>query len=396
MAHRRTNSGQHTTLCCTGALLMTWCLISHVRAQASSNDPNNEIAAVQAWLDGLQTQHDRLLDFAKTDDLFYAKWTRSETYIPSPERLGALRKDVADHPQHPDRFLLGRIEDRIRGPVGMTVECWIGAKMWRVAASPFGAADDFLDWGGLDDTAWYLDPGALSVSNFVPVSPEYGYAQSGLSFANELTYFFSCGLGDAIRVAPIRVTRVSDGAWIAEGSRIIEGRTNTVTARGHWNSVDRWGTVDEVNTRIVLADGTQTLLQVSSDSWLPPQPPLPAYARRVTTVETPPMYNWAYELTNLAPTTRDEIESRAGTPSLDRDDLVRGTPTFRTVGDYRGSGTYSTWDDAGTIESRQPLANISPTFAQRYRLRLVGWIASGCIVVFLVALRIRASVKTQS
>ncbi len=381
----------------TSTMLMSSCLVTSAIAQAATNIQDDEIAAVQAWLDGLQKQHDRLREFANTDEMFHAKWTKRDICVPTPVELETMRRAVANHPDHPDRTRLQDIESRLASHTGSLIECWVGATMWRIATPQGAIPSDYSDFGGNNEDAWWLDPTSLSVTTSIPPSPSYDYARLGLSFVTELTYFFSGRLCEATRLAPVRVTRVVDGKWTADGASSTNRSNYAVSATGQWSPDRNSGTVDDVLITVTHIDGTRGSAHYLSSGWTTNEH-VPTHATRVESIETigsSVQYHWIYELDLLETTTREVLRRMSSVPSLNGDDPLRGRLTFRSLDDYRGEGTYTTWDQNGTLESSQSLSAISPTFARRNKLRLLGWIMCISIAVSLIALRARARARAS-
>lgn len=307
-----------------------------------------------------------------------------ENYPPvDPAKLEAMRREVEGHPDHPKRWEIQQIEHEAAtsGKIGKN-SLWLwSTNNWRAnSTSPLGS---FFDVVVTPDVAWQLNPTQLQIYDPGATRPGQDPAAFRFTWANLICVLHFGGFnGDTpVSLAPVSVHKVGD-RWSmeAKGSNGLiikyllkwDATNNRAFVEEYFDSIPSDTTHDE-DRRVVLSD------------WKKIGPKGLWFASRATFTTTQGFTSRIMNLSQISECSNEQFAALTAVPTPAGTDPARGTPTFKSVYDYRPNVARAT-ELHGDTQRDFAIAPIQrPTSATTWRL--YGWAVLAIAVVCLVSIR---------
>ncbi len=343
-------------------------------------------AQVSAWL---QEQIDGQFGLEKYPNLYF----RLTVTMPpqwSAAELAAVQKEVEGKPDHPKRFELQAEILRVKNNGERTIyTVWRNdANNWRVNSdSPEQPDIRFNDVYAGPDLAWQMNPRQLTV-----IDPREGWPHEyelNTYLNAPLKYFLDLSAGGLARpkVAEARLKDVSlqGTSW----SCIVEQPNYALRVAGTWNEQLQRGFVSDTtvvkSTRQPDSVGRKRTFGTWNESSIPGL----WIASKVTESNSNGRVFSEAQVEEIRPQKGNELAGLKQLPDPAGSDPIRGQITFFNVRDYRpgvGKETYPRH-----VGAAPTVLEINPK--ETDRLRTVGWVVLGLLVVGLIGYRVRGSFR---
>lgn len=217
-------------------------LVAHPTRQPEGS--GDLAARVQTWVDEEWERSQRLPELPGAS----LRWRIEDRYVPTASELEAIRREVANRPDHPDRELLARSERRLaNGPDICRYELWLREPdAWRVCKDLPGGFWDTTLAGG---SAWMLSTKALSLGDPVEDKRSGGaYVSERSGFSTDVSCLITGGFGlGGVKGAERSACELNGDRW--EFTATTPASTKGSEPRivrfvGHWDGeVGRWFTI---------------------------------------------------------------------------------------------------------------------------------------------------------
>lgn len=310
-------------------------------------------------------------------------------YVPPPEELEAMRKQVEGRPDHPLRSELTEYDRRIsENYPPFTYRAIIGGPtQWRLAVDGIAGPGMYADMGREKYAAWSLSPKQVHIAPVDPPVPGYAYAESVDNIKGAARALLYQGIGIGPPGEPTEPPRlsVSGRTWTAE---VGYKDWSTFRYEGVWDADTKRGTV--LRTTVIHSDTypEDVGFRIEYGGHVDDQ----IMERRVATVARHYRPDSRVEreqrLRSVEWSTQSQLTLAARVPSLDRPDPIRGPLTVDSIYDHRPDAP--SW--VRSPDTDEMVQTYAPT--QQYRhLRLLGWVVLGVLILVVVILRLTRNAR---
>jgi len=374
------------------SLLLLLCGIQ-VQETALASEPTPE--AVRAWLD------QELSSASKVPDLsgHSVTWRVELWYVPPPEELERMRKDIAGKPDHPDRQTLECYEQALKKkPYTTRYRLWShGTGNWRYN-SEWGYGNDlnhYWDKTLTPRNTWMLLEESLEV--FEHDSSFRGGADLPSlesSFGPELETMFCAHLSTLSKAGFTRgVTTVAGNTWRVVFTKDVRGSKARaeIAFSGRWDDAQGRGFVEE--ERIVSSPDAASVGRLTRYKEWSKEASLDRFvAYRVEQYTPENRLDRVTVFEEAKAEEEGEFDRVTAIPPTDGSDPVRGKTTFTRITDHRTNRQSIVAPGRGVESSaRLPVQTAVGSIWQRR----LGWIVSGCLVMGLVVMAVYRRKKTM-
>lgn len=315
-----------------------------------------------------------------------------EIFSPPPtlDEISELEKKVKGHPEHPDLIRLKDMQRRLRDPSPYAVE----NSMWRLNGrwrwNTTEANNAFFDSAWDKDHAWQLHP------DFVRILDPRRAATSPFridlfvgTLMNDSAAFINGDLGSFVEMmtASFAPKRSNDGkSWVAKVENTdSSGAVNSLDAKGTWDPVAGWGTIEQVRWVSRPKEGqTQGEIRELRGWRFSPQLHL-GMASDSRELDLDGTMKKRYTLIEAVGFSESEFDRLLQIPTADTPDPSRGQLTFSRIEDY------SSLEPVVRDRDGKPAGATAPMVAARSavsHMRWAGWAVGASVVLIIVVLRI--------
>ena len=309
------------------------------------------------------------------------RYTVELCYVPPPEELAALRREVQGKPDHPGWRDLEVYDRRLGdGPDRISVRVWLADGEWRVSQTG-GAASPPVDYATANGVSWSLSPNTLNLVDSDSPPPQRDYAGlvgANLSALSRLLHGY-IGIGEA-KGAVLGEIHEGSGRWTV----VAEGDGLRASFEGRWSEDLGRGFVE----RMVIEQSLPQFVGAVTEfqEWRYDEPLGQWVAGRVVEHKPDGTVDRLFVFDTTAPVTREEFESLVTAPRLDRPDPIRGDLRVTKVSDFRSDALKeSVVGPDGSVLQTRPL----PGRQARLNARRLGWAILVILAMTFVVVRIR-------
>ncbi len=317
------------------------------------------------------------------------KYTIEYLHVPPPTELAALRREAIEHPDNPRLAELPNFERRLaKSPSETRHNClWRLGNEWRWNTQTGDEKDGFTDriwsngvvWMLTDKTLVLMDPAKVSQSR-------YRVDRIPSSFSADCMNMFSAQLN----APPARRLNLvpqlnDDDVWSVQASSTDAGGAEyKVSARGHWNPTEHWGTIDESRWEEHGTDGKREGEIIRTDNWEYIPSLRLGMAHRVDIAALDGQPDKRMSVKDAIIFSAADFQALIRVPSSDGIDPARGQVKFTSVMDLQSAQP--------TIKGPQGEATAFSTpdeTPERAWLRTLGWAIAAMIVTCLLLIKVR-------
>jgi hypothetical protein len=312
-------------------------------------------------------------------------------YVPPTEELEAIRRAVADRPEHPQRMELAHYERVLAGQAYTDSKVWRLRGMWRLSQSWEHKPNlPYWDFARGRDGAWQLTEDSLTLAP-TDVGTAGGGAHASVSsgFTWETSLFQTGGItaavANGVELAPVLG---GEDRWTVSGRRLDATGGAAFTARGAWHRDRGWGTVEESEfSRLDAAGAVVGASRHLATDWRYVPELKRGVAHEVLELREDGARDKRLTLAGISRFTRAEFEALTAVPKPGGVDPVRGRLTFRSISDERGDERRHASVEDGKVMGQSP----EPAGRPSRGLHIAGWASAVFVIATVVLLRLRRS-----
>jgi len=344
----------------------------------------------QEWFDALWASADKPLNLEWTS----IAWTQEDAWLPPPAEIERLRREVPGKPDHPERFNLAVIEQKLAGknPTGQFEFVFGKGGEFRLNHHSLSDPNDFYDKVLTKDAMWGLTHKGLA--HFDVGSKEPGYDLAAFANVAEQTYSYFLNGG----LWTVRLNQMQPEPLVQNGNDLTiectggpQNKHATVVAQ--WDTGVSCGFIESIRFQSPDSNDESTDI-VESSEW-EYDTSLSRWAAkeiRSKRADGGVVHIWRRGIVGAVKAERFAALIRA--PEADGVDPVRGKVTFKSIEDRRGSvrSTTALTDAGPVVTAMPPNANVSDS---RWITR-TGWIVAACLGASLVFFRLRSNAVRRS